>query len=280
MRFGFHISIKGGFRNVPKRAINLHCDTIQFFSRSPRSWKYSVIEEKDVEIFKEKIKEYNIYPVFLHLPYLPNFATSKDDLYQHSISFLKDELIRADLLGVKYVIIHPGSSTGLSIKDALTRVVNAINIVFSEVNNNTEILIENTAGQGTEIGKNFDEIKKINEGVDQGGRIGVVLDTAHLFEYGYEINTEEGINRTLDEFNEKIGREKLRLLHLNDSKTPLGSRKDRHWHIGEGEIGKDGFSLIINHPYLRDLPGIMETPRRSLEDDFRNMKRIKDLVLN
>jgi deoxyribonuclease-4 len=138
--------------------------------------------------------------------------------------------------------------------------------------------MENTAGQGTEIGYRFEQIRKIMEGVQERSRLGVCLDTAHSFEAGYDLSNREGIERTLESFDERIGLKRLHLLHLNDSKTPLGSRKDRHWHIGEGYIGLKGFRCLVNHPLLRQLPGIMETPRKDTIEDLKNMKTIRSLV--
>jgi len=146
------------------------------------------------------------------------------------------------------------------------------------VKNEVILLLENTAGQGTEIGSNFDQIKKIIEGVEENGRLGVCLDTAHTFEAGYDLSDKDGLERTLETFDQTVGLKQLHLLHLNDSKTPLGSRKDRHWHIGEGYIGLEGFRYLINHPLLRHLPGIMETPRKDTVEDLKNMEVIRDLV--
>ncbi len=278
MRFGFHISIAGGFKNVIKRAKERKCETIQLFSRNPRGWSYSPLNPEDVEIFKRELKESNIYPVFIHLPYLPNLGTWKKELYEKSLISLKEEILRAEILGIEYVVMHPGSSSGTGFEESARRIIEGINRVIEETETKTMILLENTSGEGNEIGKDFDEIKYIIEGVIDEEKVGVVLDTAHLFEAGYPIHTADGLEKTLKEFDKKIGLHKLKLLHLNDSKTPLGSKKDRHWHIGEGEIGREGFRRIVNHPMLRDLPGIMETPRKKTGDDIRNMETIKSLV--
>jgi deoxyribonuclease-4 len=161
---------------------------------------------------------------------------------------------------------------------AIEAVSQGINQAFEKVKNGVMLLTENTAGQGTEIGNTFKQIKKIIEGVDDHQRIGVCLDIAHTFEAGYDLSHQNGIDHTLEEFDRTIGLKRLHLLHLNDSKTPLGSRKDRHWHIGEGHIGLDGFRHLVNHPSLRHLPGIMETPRKDTVEDLKNMKVIRSLV--
>jgi deoxyribonuclease-4 len=146
------------------------------------------------------------------------------------------------------------------------------------VKNKVILLMENTAGQGTEIGYQFDQIKKIIEGIHDPQRVGVCLDTAHSYEAGYDLSNKEGIEKTLKTIDQAIGLKRIHLLHLNDSKTPLGSRKDRHWHIGEGYIGREGFRYLINHPFIRHLPGIMETPRKDTVEDLKNMEVIRSLV--
>jgi deoxyribonuclease-4 len=162
--------------------------------------------------------------------------------------------------------------------EAIEAVAWAINQVFSRMRNSVTLLLENTAGQGTEVGYEFSQIKKIIERVEERDRIGICFDVAHAFEAGYDLSNSDGIERTLESFDRMIGLKRLNLLHLNDSKTPLGSRKDRHWHIGEGYIGVEGFRHLINHPLLKHLPGIMETPRKDTVEDLKNMKVIRELV--
>jgi deoxyribonuclease-4 len=181
-------------------------------------------------------------------------------------------------LGAQYLIIHIGHRLESSEDEAIEAVSQGINQAFERAENPVILLMENTAGQGTEIGYKFEQINKIIEGVRAGQRIGVCLDTAHSFEAGYDLSNKEGIDRTLASFDKMIGLKRLHLLHLNDSKTPLGSRKDRHWHIGEGYIGLEGFRNIVNHPLLKHLPGIMETPRKDTVEDLKNIKVIRGLV--
>ena len=176
------------------------------------------------------------------------------------------------------MIIHIGHGMESSEDEAIEAVSQGINRAFEKVENAVTLLMENTAGQGTEIGYKFDQIKKIIEGVEEDGRLGVCLDTAHTIEAGYDISKKEGLEKTLEHFDKAVGLKRLHLLHLNDSKTPLGSRRDRHWHIGEGYIGREGFRALINHPLLKHLPGIMETPRKDTVEDLKNMEVIKGLV--
>jgi deoxyribonuclease-4 len=278
MRFGFHISIAGGFSKVVERAEIRGCEAIQFFSRNPRGWKYNPLGEEDVGRFRSSIKSSALSPIFLHLPYLPNIASQKSKFYERSIDSIVTDLERAEQLGAHYLIIHIGHRGESSEEEAIEAVGQGMDQAFERVKNSVILLLENTAGQGSEIGSNFEQIKEIIGSVRDHKRMGVCLDTAHTFEAGYDLSNKDGIERTLESFDQTIGLKRLHLLHLNDSKTPLGSRKDRHWHIGEGYVGLEGFRYLINHPLLRHLPGIMETPRKDTVEDLKNMKVVRSLV--
>ncbi len=278
MRFGFHISIAGGFSRVVERARVRSCETIQFFSRNPRGWKYSPLNKKEVEEFRSSVRSAGLSPIFLHMPYLPNIASFESRFYKRSIQSMATDLQRAEQLGAQYLIIHIGHRMESSEDEAIEAVCQGINQAFQKAKNSVTLLMENTAGQGTEIGYHFDQIKKIIEGVEENERLGVCLDTAHTFEAGYDFSNKDGLERMLERFDQAVGLKRLHLLHLNDSKTPLGSRKDRHWHIGEGHIGLGGFRHLVNHPLLWHLPGIMETPRKDTVEDLKNMEVIRSLV--
>ena len=278
MRFGFHISIAGGFSRIIERALKKKCRTIQFFSRNPRGWAYKELDGDEVTSFSKALSSTSIAPVFVHMPYLPNLASPDDGLYQRSVDSLGEDLRRAELLQASCLIVHVGHRGDTSEGEGLERVSQSINTAFAAMPNGIRLLLENTAGQGTEIGYTFMQLKKIVAGVSDRVRMGICLDTAHAFASGYDLFTEKGLEKTLDEFEKLIGFKKLRLLHLNDSKTPLGSRADRHWHIGEGFIGRDGFRRMVNHPLLSSVPGIMETPRTTDKEDLMNMKVISSLV--
>jgi deoxyribonuclease-4 len=278
MRFGFHISIAGGFSRIAERAEARGCETIQFFSRNPRGWKYSPLNKKEVEAFRSSIQSSHLSPVFLHMPYLPNIASSKSKFYKRSVHSIATDLKRAEHLGAHYLIIHIGHRLEASEDQAIEAVSQGIDQAFEKVKNAVILLLENTAGQGTEIGYTFNQVKKIIDRVSDHERVGVCLDTAHSFEAGYDLSNKDGIERTLEAFDQTLGLKRLHLLHLNDSKTPLGSRRDRHWHIGEGQIGREGFRCLVNHPLLNHLPGIMETPRKDTVEDLKNMHVIRSLV--
>jgi deoxyribonuclease-4 len=277
MRFGFHISIAGGFSKVVERARKRGCETIQLFSRNPRGWAYSPLDQQEVNRFREDFSRSAIFPLFVHLPYLPNLASEDRDLYGKSLDALEADLGRTSSLGADYLIIHVGHRVHVSDDEAINRIAEGINEAFQKVPNSVILLLENTAGQGTEVGHRFSQLRKIIEGVAERERMGVCLDTAHAFAAGYDLSTQEGLDKTLGEFREEIGLERLRLVHLNDTRSPLGGHVDRHWHIGEGNIGLKGFGNIVNHPLLVNLPGIMETPRKDDVEDLRNMEVIRGL---
>ena len=231
-----------------------------------------------METFRTSIQSSGLFPLFLHLPYLPNVASKDSKFYSRSIDSIVIELERAERLGVPYLIIHVGHRMQNSEDEAIEAVAQAINQAFDRARNPIILLLENTAGQGTEIGYRFEQIKKIMDGVQEVEKVGVCLDTAHSFEAGYDLSKKDEIERTIESFDETVGLKRLHLFHLNDSKTPLGSRKDRHWHIGEGYIGLEGFQYLVNHPLLKHLPAIMETPRKDTVEDLKNMKVIRSLI--
>ncbi len=278
MRFGFHISIAGGFSKIAARAAAVGCETIQFFAHNPRGWGSSPLQMEEVNAFIASILRADIYPVFIHMPYLPNLAAPHATLWKRSVQALCADLKRAEQLQVPYVIAHIGHRGDQSEEWACDRVSSAIDCALSAVPNSVRLLLENTAGQGTEIGYSINHLQRIMRGITHKDRLGICLDVAHAFAAGYDVSTQAGLDMLLQEIEQRIDLHRLQVLHLNDSRTGLGSRVDRHWHIGKGRIGKDGFRRIVNHPQLHMLPGIMETPKKTDEDDRINMKMIKGLV--
>jgi deoxyribonuclease-4 len=276
VKLGFHVSIAGGFRNVVTRAKQHQCETIQLFTRNPRGWKYNPLDKEDISIFKHEIKTSGIGPVFVHMPYLINLATTDKDLLKRSLDSLVTDLKRSAMIGAPFLIMHIGSAQ--NIDAGIERISRGINRALSRVPGGVKILLENTAGSGAELGHSFEQLRMIIDGVVQNRRIGVVLDTAHAFAAGYDLRTEATVAKTLTAFDQIIGYERLCLIHLNDSKTEYGSYKDRHWHIGKGKIGR-GMYHILHYPALQNLPFIMETPRTNLKEDMMNMKKARKLLI-
>jgi len=309
LRFGFHVSIAGGFSRVRERAEKLGCETIQLFCSNPRGWAVAELDREDVARFRKDIRESDVSPVFVHAPYLPNLAATRPDYADRTVAALVQQLERCRALGIEYLICHVGRAMGASEDEALGQVARQVNRVLggawdtirarkpegqSPPRRNAaqsgtvpgfrghvprcKILLENTAGMGTEVGYRFGQMAAIINRVEQRDRVGVVLDTAHAFEAGYDLRTRAGLDAALREFDRTVGLGRLHLVHLNDSKTELGSRVDRHWHIGKGRIGREGMRVIVNHPLLRGLPAVMETPRKTDNDDRRNMRMVRSLV--
>ncbi|MEA2022241.1 MAG: deoxyribonuclease IV [Candidatus Caldatribacteriota bacterium] len=284
MKIGCHISIAGGIDNSVKRAEELGCSSMQIFSKNASTWREKILKKDEVENFKENLKNSNINPVFIHTSYLINLASPSDELYFKSINAFIEEMKRADLLltdlPYPYLIIHPGAHTGAGEEFGIQRIIRALNIILdksADLNLKTMILLEDTAGSGTNLGYSFEQLKKIAYGVKDKSKIAMCLDTCHAFAAGYDLSYREGIEQTLEELEKHIGLDKLKVIHLNDSKYPLGSHKDRHMNIGEGFIGLEGFRLMVNHKHLKDLPFILETPKREEGDDIKNINLVKSL---
>jgi deoxyribonuclease-4 len=277
LRFGFHISIAGGLSRVPERAEAKKCQTIQLFSRNPRGWKYRDLDPDQAALMRRGLTARKIRPVFLHMPYLANLASPDPVLRRLSVASLAEELRRAPLVGARYVVCHIGRGLGSPEKKSIDRITKGIDRAFLRVGNGAGLLLETTAGMGSEIGCTFGQLGKIIRGVAQEKRVGVCLDTAHVFQAGYDISTEHGLDSTLAEFRQEIGLSRLKLLHLNDSRTPLGSHVDRHWHVGKGQIGMEGFRRLLKHPAFKRLPAIMETPRTDDREDLANMRMVERL---
>lgn len=277
MRLGLHVSISGSIGNAVDRAVEKECNTMQIFSRNPRGWDSKELSAKEIESFKKKLEKSDVWPVFIHTPYLLNLASPKQEVYRNSVKTLKDELARAGALGVPYVVTHLGSHLGYGKNAGLKRIVGAVNNAFSAVENNATILLENTAGTANSMGSSFEDIAHIVSGVEDKKRVGVCFDTCHAFAAGYDLVSRGAVENTLHKFDEAIGLEKLGLVHLNDSKGGLGSRLDRHEHIGMGKIGERGFRNILKSR-LGQLPLILETPIDERRNDVDNLKNVRKLA--
>jgi len=283
MRLGFHCSVGKGLENTVKEALSLGCETIQIFSRSPRAWGKKEFNAGDVENFQRLLKKHDIYPLVVHMLYLANLASSDETLYAKSVAVLTDELKRCKILEAQYLVIHPGRYSTGTFDQGIKNIIDGINRSFAEVKNGAVLLLENLAGGKTDIGWRFEELKVIIDNVKDKDRIGVCLDTCHLYAAGYDIS-KSGFSKTVAEFDRIIGLKYLKMLHLNDSKEELGSKIDRHTHIGEGRIGIAGFRAVVNHPKIKNLFGILETPRSKprsngdyLAQDIKNITALRNL---
>ncbi len=277
LRLGLHLSISGSIDHVFDRAAATESNTFQIFSRNPRGWRSTKLDAGEVEDFRISLKRSGIWPVFIHTPYLLNLASPKMDVYIKSVAVLKDELIVASELGIPFIVTHLGSHVGFGKKTGFERIVKAINDSFSAVENKVVLLLENTAGTKNSMGSSLEDIASILLRIEDKKRVGICFDTCHAFAAGYDLISKGAVENTLKVFDEVIGFEKLKLLHLNDSKGGLGSRIDRHEHIGLGKIGERGFRNILKSK-LRSLPLILETPIDERRDDIVNLKKVRSLA--
>lgn len=278
--FGTHASASGGVDKALQRAVDVGATSCQIFAKNERQWKAKPLDPEVVERFHLERERTGIRNVVVHDSYLINLASPKEDLREKSMEAFRDELERCATLDIPYLVTHPGAHTGSGVDEGLRMVAESLNRVHHALpDNRTITCLETTAGQGTTLGRSFEEIAAIIDQVEAKERVGVCFDTCHVFAAGYDIRTVEGVNEVLDELDRVIGLNRLRVLHLNDSKMPLGSNKDRHDHIGAGEIGIEGFRGIVNDARLEGLPGILETEKDpDGEQDRANLALLRGLA--
>lgn len=259
---GCHTSIAGGYHRAIERGDELGCSTIQIFTRNQVQWNAPPIKTGEVELYKEALIRYSsVRLVFAHGSYLLNLASPDDEIIDKSIRSILDELERCTLLGLPYLVIHPGAHKGAGDARGIQRIVNCLQTVVQSHHGNSVICIETTAGQGTSLGYRFEHIRDIVKSIGSR-RIGACLDTCHIFAAGYDIRTQEACTATIEEFDEIVGLSNLKVIHLNDSKKGLGSRVDRHTHIGRGAIGIDAFRFFMQEKHLSHISKIIETPKK------------------
>jgi deoxyribonuclease-4 len=278
MRIGFHVSISGGFARSVERASELGCTCMQLFSRNPRGWTVNPLDKADVAEFKKLREKLDIAPVFVHTNYLINLASSKPELYEKSIEQFVIDLERTETLGAEYLVTHLGSASGQSEDWMIERVAGALNMAMKLHKPKATILLENTAGEKGDVGYTLEQVQEVISRLSPADHIGLCYDTCHGFAAGYDIRTREGVNNLADKIASTVGLSRLKGMHLNDCLKEFNSRVDRHWHIGEGNIGLDGFKLLLNHPAFKDVPKVMETPKKTEEDDPKNMRVVRSLV--
>ena len=280
LAFGSHMSASGGVDKALARGEELSLESLQLFSKNERQWQASPLDPETVQRFHEEVARTGITKLVVHDSYLINLASPKPDILGKSIPAFADELDRCDILGIPHLVTHPGAHTGSGVEAGIAQFGRSLNEIHASMpESKTVTLLETTAGQGTTLGRTFEEIAAIIDLVDDKSRVGVCLDTCHIFAAGYDYRTPEQYAATMAQFESVIGLDRLRVIHLNDSKQPFGSNKDRHDHIGDGEIGLEGFRQFVNDPRLDGIPGILETEKDNAgENDRRNIATLKGLV--
>ncbi|MFN6945290.1 MAG: deoxyribonuclease IV [Cytophagaceae bacterium] len=275
MLLGAHCSISGGLENACKEAGQLNMNCLQIFTKNQRQWREKEIKPDEAETFKLEMKRNKILVAYSHTTYLINLAAADIEIREKSIISLAAELIRCDVLDIPYAVLHPGSNRDISPKDAIKRIAEGLKMVFSHTRElKSSILLENTAGQGSSIGRNFEQINEIIELTEEDS-IGMCFDTCHAFAAGYPIHTQEGFDTTFEEIDKTVGLHRLKGFHLNDSKGSLGSRLDRHEGIGKGQIGLLPFQNIMKN--FSDTPKFIETPKEN-DMDKVNLQIIRGLT--
>jgi deoxyribonuclease-4 len=279
MYIGAHVKASGGVWHAIERGEDLGCEAIQFFAGSPRVWRPTLYRKQDAERFVSARSGSNIRFVVLHTIYLINLASDREDFYDKSCTSLLGAVTAAEQLGADAIVTHIGSHQGSGFAAGLERVRTALCRALDESEgSNVRILLENTAGAGGTMGVDFDELGAIIHATDSHPRIGLCLDTAHVFAAGCDLRTAGGLEQTLARLDAACGLDRLAMLHLNDSKVPLGSNRDRHENIGEGELGLEAFRAIINHPAFSGIPGILEVPGYDGKGpDQRNIETLRRL---
>lgn len=277
LNIGCHLSASKGYANMAKETLAINGNTFQFFTRNPRGGQAKEINEEDVKKFLEIAKENNFAKILAHAPYTINVCSADEKTRRFGIDTMKDDLKRMEYTPNNLYNFHPGSHVNQGTEKGIELIIEALNEILTE-EQTTTVLLETMAGKGSEIGRTFEEIKTIIDGVELNHKLGVCLDTCHVFDAGYDIvnNLDEVIN----EFDRVIGLDRLKAIHINDSKNPFASHKDRHEKIGEGSIGIEAFERIINHPKLKDLPFFLETPQEDLAGYGKEIEILKGLVKN
>jgi deoxyribonuclease-4 len=277
---GAHMSISGGVFNSLPLGQELGCTTIQIFTKNNNQWKAKEILPEEVKKFFENQKASQISPVIGHNGYLINLASPKEDVYNLSLESMLVELQRAEMLGLPYLVMHPGSHLGSGEEEGIRKIVRSIDWLFEKTRGyKVNICLETTAGQGSAIGHRFEHLAEIIRQTKENRRLGVCYDTCHSFAAGYDIRTKKAYEATFKEFDQVIGLSRLKVIHLNDSLKDLGSRVDRHQHIGQGKIGLEGFRLLMTDKRWEKVPKILETPKEGgTARDKENLNLLRSLT--
>ncbi len=278
MLVGAHISIAGGLNQAPSRGREIGCTAIQIFTKNQMQWRARPLSSQEIEKFQHALINSSIQSVAAHDSYLINLGCPEENLLEKSRKAFLNEMDRAESLGIPVLIFHPGSHKNAGVDVGLKLIAKSIDFVNQmRPAYKIKLLLETTAGQGTNLGCSFEQLKWIIDSVEQPDRVGVCLDTCHIFAAGYDIRSQSSYQKTLEKFDKLIGLEKLQAVHLNDSKKGLGSKIDRHEHIGQGQIGLVGFKLIMNDPRFIDVPKILEIPG-DMKKFRENLDLLKSLI--
>ena len=279
MQIGCHVSIAGGVHNAVDNAVKRECTAFQIFTRNPRGWHAKELLDVEVKSFKEKLKESKIdrFATCAHMPYLPNLSSPKADSFAKSVDTLVNEVKRCGKLGIPYIVTHLGSHLGTGEENGIKNLVKAY-AKAAEVKNDVMILLENTAGQKNSVGSEFEQLSEIFSELKPAKKFGICIDTCHAFVAGYDLRTEKAVKDTFSKFDKLIGFENLKILHLNDAKGEIGCNRDRHYHIGLGNIGTKGMSAVVKLANKNKIPIVLETPIDDTRDDFENIKIAKGLA--
>lgn len=282
MTFGAHMSISGGVSKAFARGAQVGCEAMQIFSKSERQWAAKPLLEAEVAAFKAEQARTGIGPVIVHDSYLINLAAPADELWEKSMAAFAHELERCQTLAIPYIVTHPGAHTGSGEETGLLREAEALKRIFSAgVGGSTMVLLETTAGQGTALGCRFEHLARLFELVPYPERLGLCVDTCHIFAAGYDLRTAETYEATFAELDRLVGLAHIRCFHLNDSQKGLGSRVDRHAHIGEGALGLEAFRMLVNDARFRAIPKIIETPKNDdMAEDVVNLNLLRSLVVS
>ncbi|MDJ0830760.1 MAG: deoxyribonuclease IV [Desulfobacterales bacterium] len=279
---GAHFSIAKGLHQALYDANHYGCNAAQIFTKNANTWKERTLTSKEIELFKAAQQDTGILDIASHTSYLINLATQDQRKLALSREALKQELKRCTQLGIPWVVLHPGAHMGAGAKEGIKQIAAEINILFEAVpDRNTGLALEATAGQGSSIGHCFEHLSAIMDAIKEKVRLGICLDTCHIFAAGYDLRTVEVYEATMAEFDRVIGLQHLKVIHLNDSKKELGTRVDRHANIGEGHIGIDTFRYLMNDQRLVAVPKILETPKKGGQGqdlDAINLKRLRKLI--
>lgn len=276
---GVQVSIAGHIYEAIDRAAALGCNTMQIFSRDPRQWRKKRLAQDDMEEFKRRRQESGIAPVFVHIPYLANLASPYAVLYRSSIKAYIEDIKETEALGAEYLVTHMGSHKKSGEAIGIKKITSGLNKILERTKKSpVKILLENTAGSGSWLGYKFEHSRQVIDGIEQKNRIGVCFDTCHGYSSGYDLATEQGYQQTISQLEEIVGLERLKLIHLNDTKDRLDSHRDRHEHIGKGKIGLEGFRRLVNDRRLKDAAFILETPKDSDEADKINLAAVRNLA--